>query len=161
MENGHGFGNNNPLFLRQLQSFIQFLTVQSNRFLHQDMFPIFNGLFHKLDMSIMRRCNIDHIHFRIREHFIKIRIHLFDPVFFSKLYSLFVGSVSYCVKLFSIFFQCRCHFIGDHTCSQYSPVNFSHPALSFPAKIFCQSSLSDLSFSGSPVQYNHKSKAKQ
>ena len=27
MENGHGFGNNNPLLLCQLQSFIQFLTI--------------------------------------------------------------------------------------------------------------------------------------
>ena len=99
------------------------------------MFAVFNGLFHKIKMRIVRCCNINHINIRVGEHFIVIRIDFADAIFFSKNNCFFMGSIADCINILSILFQSNCHFICNNTCTKYSPVYVLHRYLHNPFMI--------------------------
>ena len=106
------------------------------------MFFIFYRLFHKVDMGIMRCCDINYIDIGVGEHIVKVIVHLFYSVFFGKSNSLFVRSVSDCIKSSAVFCHSRSRLVCDNSRTQNSPIIFFHFthrqiyfSISFPSKL--------------------------
>ena len=73
-------------------------------------------------MGVVRRGNVDHIHFRIIKNRLVGRKHLLYSVFLRKCNGLLIGTVRHAIKLPSHVCQGRRHLIGDDAGSQNRPV---------------------------------------
>ena len=127
----HGFCHHKAFFLSQSHGLVKFCTVEGDRLLYQNMFPVFQCLFHKFKMLIMRCRNIDNIYFRINKHFLEVRINLLNPVFLTKSFCLFICPVAYRICRSSVFLHACRHLVGNCSRSKNCPVQSFHDLSSF------------------------------
>ena len=138
MPDGHRLAEDQILFLCKRDHLVKLARVEGDGLLDKEVFAVLERTLHKVVVRIVRAGDVDDVNLIVKEHLIDGVIHLLDAVLFSKGDRLVIGTVADSIELFVHLLQSARHFVSDHACTEYCPIQIFlfHHSTSFHAALY-------------------------